>query len=73
MNNFEKLDKLKEIQEAMLTFWQRKANEQYSITFEVYQFPNLIAKAEHRIEIYEMCIERLEQRFNKCLASIKPY
>ena len=67
------VETLKALLEAMETFDSYIGRERYSIEFEIYNFQRLINKAEHKIEIYEMCIERLRQRFNKVLISITPY
>lgn len=59
-----------EILEAIQYFKIRKITTNKSLNGFAGTFPNLRRKYEHTIIIYDMCIERLKQRYVKTLLMI---
>lgn len=59
-----------EILEAIQYFKIRKITTDKSLNGFAGTFPNLRQKYEHELIIYDMCIERLKQRYVKTLLMI---
>tara|TARA_R110002110_G_scaffold107847_11_gene269758 strand:- start:170 stop:385 length:216 start_codon:yes stop_codon:yes gene_type:complete len=71
MNRREKLECLLEIQEA-IEFFERKIEwAEESIDGFLGQFKELRDRYTDNIDTYERCIDRLNQRFNKQLLTLK--
>tara|TARA_R110000851_G_scaffold105874_1_gene224556 strand:- start:69 stop:287 length:219 start_codon:yes stop_codon:yes gene_type:complete len=72
MKRTETLELLIEIQEAIEHFEKRIDDAAWSVAFGLgLEFPNIKEKNEHNIEIFHMCIGRLNERFNKQLNTLK--
>tara|TARA_R110002020_G_scaffold288718_2_gene504198 strand:+ start:367 stop:582 length:216 start_codon:yes stop_codon:yes gene_type:complete len=71
MNRREKLECLLEIQEAIESFENRIELTQESIDGCAGQFRELRDKYTDRIDTYERCIDRLNERFSKRLNTLK--
>lgn len=75
MTTLEKIDRHKtciEILEGIDTFENRINLAQWDIDFGfIRNFPKLVMEYRHRIEIYKMCITRLEERYLNLLNKIK--
>ncbi len=72
MNRQEKLELLIEIDEAVQYFERRIDDAAWSVAFGLgLEFPNIKEKNEHNIEIFHMCIVRLNERFTKQLNTLK--
>jgi len=66
----EKLEKAKEILEAIETFKERKYISIDGINGFVGTFPRLRAEAINRIDTYNKCINRLYERYEKLMANM---
>ena len=71
MNRREKLECLLEIQEAVEFFERKIESAEESIDGFIGQFKELRDKYTDRIDTYERCIDRLNQRFSKRLKTLK--
>ena len=72
MNRTEKLKLLLEIEEAKFSFYEKANEAEWSNHFgEGSKFESIRNKNTHDIEIYQMCIERLNERFTKQLETLK--
>ncbi len=72
MNRTEKLKILLEIEEAKFVFWEKANNAEWSNHFgEGLEFESIRNKNTHNIEIWEKCIDRLNERFTKQLNTLK--
>ena len=72
MKRQEKLELLLEIEEAIQHFEERIDSTAWSNEFGYGQeFRSMYEKNTHNIEIYEMCIGRLNERFTKQLNTLK--
>ena len=72
MKRQEKLELLLEIEEAIQHFEERIDSTAWSNEFGYGQeFSSMYEKNTHNIEIYEMCIDRLNERFTKQLNTLK--
>ena len=72
MKRQEKLELLLEIEEAIQYFEERIDSTAWSNEFGYGQeFCSMYEKNTHNIEIYEMCIDRLNERFTKQLNTLK--
>ena len=65
-------EKCIEVLEAIDTFENRIELAKWDIEFGfIREFPTLVKEYKHRIEIYQMCITRLQERYNKINNQIK--
>ena len=72
MNRTEKLKLLLEIEEAKLSFWQKANEAEWSNHFGPgLEFESIRNKNTHNIEIWEKCIDRINERFTKQLKTLK--
>ena len=72
MNRTEKLKILLDIEEAKFSFWQKANEAEWSNHFGAgLEFESIRNKNTHNIEIWEKCIERLNERFTKQLKTLK--
>ena len=72
MNRTEKLKILLEIEEAKFVFYERCNDAVWSNHFgEGLEFESIRNKNTHNIEIWEKCIDRLNERFTKQLNTLK--
>ena len=72
MNRTEKLKLLLEIEEAKFIFYQKANEAEWSNGFGLgSEFESIRNKNTHNIEIYQMCIDRLNERFTKQLNTLK--
>ena len=72
MKRQEKLELLIEIEEAVQYFERKIDADTWSNEFGAGQeFKYMYEKNTHNIEIYEMCIDRLNERFTKQLSTLK--
>jgi len=72
MNRTEKLKLLLEIEEAKFSFYQKANEAEWSNHFGAgLEFESIRNKNTHNIEIWEKCIERLNERFTKQLKTLK--
>ena len=72
MNRTEKLKLLLEIEEAKFSFYQKANEAEWSNRFGAgAEFESIRNKNTHNIEIYQMCIDRLNERFTKQLNTLK--
>jgi predicted component of type VI protein secretion system len=72
MNRKETLELLIEIQEAIEHFEKRIDQAEWSNQFGAgWEFITINNKNKHNIEIYIMCIRRLNKRFTKQLNKLK--
>ena len=72
MNRTEKLKILLEIEEARFSFYQKVNEAVWSNAWELgSEFESIRNKNTHNIEIWEMCIDRLNERFTKQLKTLK--
>jgi len=72
MNRTEKLKILLEIEEAKFSFWQKANEAEWSNYFaDGLEFESIRKKNTHNIEIWEKCIDRLNERFTKQLNTLK--
>ena len=72
MNRTEKLKLLLEIEEAKLSFWKKVNEAEWSNHFGAgLEFESIRKKNTHNIEIWEKCIDRLNERFTKQLKTLK--
>ena len=72
MNRTEKLKLLLEIEEARFSFYQKANEAEWSNHFgSGLEFESIRNKNTHNIEIYQMCIDRLNERFTKQLKTLK--
>ncbi len=72
MNRTEKLKILLEIEEAKFSFWQKANEAEWSNHFGAgLEFESIRNKNTHNIEIWEKCIDRLNERFTKQLKTLK--
>ena len=72
MTRTEKLKLLLEIEEARFSFYQKSNEAEWSNHFGVgLEFESIRNKNTHNIEIWEMCIDRLNERFTKQLNTLK--
>ena len=72
MNRKETLELLIEIQEAIEYFEHKINMSDWSNSFGLgLEFPSIKEKNEHNIEIFHMCIDRLNERFTKQLNTLK--
>ena len=72
MNRTEKLKILLDIEEAKFSFWQKANEAERSNHFgEGLEFESIRNKNTHNIEIWEKCIDRLNERFTKQLNTLK--
>jgi len=67
MNRLKQHENCIEILEAIERFERFKSDKKYSIFFHSNYFTGMKKKLRHEIEIYEMCIKRLEERYKKQL------
>ncbi len=66
-----KHETLIEVLEAIKTFKQRIHNAKWDIEWGfIGQFPRLRSEYIHRIEIYQMCIARLEMRYTNLIKQL---
>jgi hypothetical protein len=72
MDRIEKLELLIEIEEAIKHFENRIDELAWSNDFGAgLEYLNIRNKNTHNIEIYKMCIDRLNDRFSKQLFAIR--
>ena len=72
MNRTEKLKLLLEIEEAKFSFYEKANEAEWSNHFGAgAEFESIRNKNTHDIEIYQMCIDRLNERFTKQLETLK--
>ena len=72
MNRTEKLKLLLEIEEAKFSFWEKANEAEWSNAWGLgSEFESIRNKNTHNIEIYQMCIDRLNERFTKQLKTLK--
>ena len=72
MNREKKLELLLEIEESIKYFEEKIDAAAWSNDFGYGQeFKYMYEKNTHNIEIYEMCIDRLNERFTKQLNTLK--
>ena len=72
MTRTEKLKILLEIEEAKFSFYQKANEAEWSNHFGVgLEFESIRNKNTHNIEIWQMCIDRLNERFTKQLNTLK--
>ena len=72
MNRTEKLKILLDIEEAKFSFWQKANEAEWSNHFGAgLEFESIRNKNTHNIEIWEKCIDRLNERFTKQLNTLK--
>ena len=72
MKRQEKLELLLEIEEAIQHFEERIDSAAWSNEFGYGQsYRSMYEKNTYNIEIYEMCIDRLNERFTKQLNTLK--
>jgi len=72
MNRTEKLKILLDIEEAKFSFWQKANEAEWSNHFGAgLEFESIRNKNTHNIEIWEKCIDRLNERFTKQLKTLK--
>ena len=72
MNRTEKLKLLLEIEEARFSFWEKANHAEWSNHFGAgLEFESIRNKNTHNIEIWEKCIDRLNERFTKQLETLK--
>ena len=72
MNRTEKLKLLLEIEEAKFVFYERCNDAVWSNHFGAgLEFESIRNKNTHNIEIWEKCIDRLNERFIKQLNTLK--
>ena len=72
MTRTEKLKLLLEIEEARFSFYQKSNEAEWSNSFGVgLEFESIRNKNTHNIEIWQMCIDRLNERFTKQLNTLK--
>ena len=72
MNRTEKLKLLLEIEEARFSFYQKANDAEWSNHFGAgLEFESIRNKNTHNIEIWEKCIDRLNERFTKQLNALK--
>jgi len=72
MNRTEKLKLLLEIEEARFSFYQKANEAEWSNSWGLgSEFESIRNKNKHDIEIYQMCIDRLNKRFTKQLKTLK--
>ena len=72
MDRTEKLELLIEIEEAIKHFDNRIAETKWSNEFGIgLEFKSIFDKNTNRIHTYEMCIDRLNDRFSKQLLTLK--
>ena len=72
MNRTEKLKILLEIEEAKFSFYERCNDAVWSNAWgQGSEFESIRNKNTHNIEIWEMCIDRLNERFTKQLKTLK--
>lgn len=72
MNRTEKLNLLLEIEKAKFVFWKKANDAEWSNYFGAgSEFESIRKKNTHNIEIWEMCIDRLNERFTKQLKTLK--
>ena len=72
MNRTEKLKILLEIEEAKFVFYKRCNEAEWSNYFGTgLEFESIRNKNTHNIEIWEKCIDRLNERFTKQLNTLK--
>ncbi len=72
MTRLEKLETLIKIQEAIQTFENRIHERKWSNEFGIgLEFMNIWTKNTDKIHTYNMCIDRLNERFNKLVNTLK--
>ena len=72
MTRTEKLELLLEIEEAKFIFYNRVNEATWSNHFGAgLEFDSIRNKNTHNIEIWEKCIDRLNERFTKQLNTLK--
>ena len=72
MDRIEKLELLIEIEEAIKHFENQIVENKWSNDFGVgLEYLNIRNKNTHNIEIYKMCIDRLNLRFSRQLLTLK--
>ena len=72
MNRTEKLKILLEIEEAKFSFYERVNEAEWSNHFGAgIEFESIRKKNTHNIEIWDKCIDRLNERFTKQLKTLK--
>ena len=72
MNRTEKLKLLLEIEEAKFSFYERVNDAVWYNHFGAgLEFESICKKNTHNIEIWEKCIDRLNERFTKQLNTLK--
>ncbi len=72
MERIEKLETLIKIQEAIQTFENRIDESQWSNKFGIgLEFKSINDKNTNNIDTYKRCIDRLNERFNKLVNTLK--
>ena len=72
MNRTEKLKLLLDIEEARFSFYERCNEAEWSNHFGAgLEFESIRKKNTHNIEIWDKCIDRLNERFTKQLNTLK--
>lgn len=72
MTRLEKLETLVKIEEAIQHFDNQIAETEWSNEFGIgLQFKSINDKNTDRIHTYNMCIDRLNERFNKLVNTLK--